>query len=156
MERPLRLNLGNGDKFWPGFNNCDKNGYLLIYSDYPETVDEIHAIHLFEHLNRLDVSQALKDWKGMLKPNGLLVLEMPSMDKIAQMIVDGEKSQRLTLLGIFGNPKDEKPDMMHHWCYQNWELEQILTEAGFHQIDFMEPVYHMTQRDLRVECRRKE
>lgn len=157
MERPIRLHLGAGDKYWPGFINCDLHGNQDYNCFLPEIdrADEIHAIHLFEHLSRLEVPTVLSNWRDALVDNGLLVLEMPSMDKIAKLITEGVTNQRLTLLGIFGDPRDPKPDMMHQWCYTNRELEQILTQAGFHEIQFMEPIYHIAQRDLRVECRRK-
>ena len=160
METISRLHLGSGFYHWPGFINVDTQGNPDIKCDFindelkVEKVDEIHSIHLFEHLPRKEVEKILGRWRDLLKPNGLLVMEMPSVDKIAQLIVDGAKNQRLTTMGLYGDPNDPKPFMMHEWGYQEWELEAILTKCGFTDIVFPEPVYHMAQRDLRVECRR--
>ena len=161
MERPIRLHLGSGDKFWPGFVNYDPNydDCDLLDTDldyYVGKAVEVHAIHLFEHISRLEAPSALKRWHEYLVAGGLLVLEMPSLDKICQLHVDGERNPRLTTLGIFGDPNDPKPDMMHQWCYSNTELYALLKEAGFVEIEFKEPVYHKPERDLRVECRRDE
>lgn len=162
METATRLHLGSGFYHWPGFKNCDTQGNPDVKCDFINDsldftdVDEIHAIHLFEHLPRNEVENVLNRWKKLLKPNGLLVMEMPSLDKISQLIVDGEKNQRLTTMGIYGDPNDPKPHMMHQWGYQEWELEAILTNCGFKDIIFKEPVYHIAKRDLRVECRRIE
>ena len=163
MERPVRLHIGAGDKYWPGFLNCDINGDQDINCTAHEwakmlefgAVDEIHSIHAFEHFPSLDIPSILDGWHSILKAGGKLIMEMPSMDKIARMIVNGETDERLTILGIFGDARDRKPGMMHLWCYTNAHLEKILTAAGFHEIKFMEPAYHIAQRDLRVECRRK-
>lgn len=160
MGTVTRLHLGSGFYHWPGFTNLDTQGNPDVLCDFINDkldftdIDEIHAIHLFEHLPRLRVEDILRNWSKCLKPNGLLVMEMPSVDKIAQLIVDGVRNQRLTTMGLYGDPNDKKPFMMHEWGYQEWELEAILTNCGFGDIKFKEPVYHIAKRDLRVECRR--
>jgi len=154
----VRICLGSGSHPWPGFINADKHGDPDIKTDAmnlsmfkSETVDEIHAIHLFEHIPRLDVDAAVAEWRRVLKPGGLLALEMPSLDKMAKMIVAGEKNIRLTLLGLFGDPRDERPGMMHQWAYGEDELREIL--VGF-EVTFKPPVFHIEARDQRVEARK--
>ncbi len=159
----MRLNLGAGDKRWPGFLNVDLNDHPIagapdIRSDVrkleieDKAATEIHAIHLFEHFNRIEADKVLQDWRRVLVDGGKLVMEVPSLDKIAKMLVDGEKNMRLTLLGLFGDPADKKPDMMHKWCYLQSELHAMLEGAGFRKVTFMEPVFHIPQRDIRVEA----
>lgn len=151
MEKPIRVNLACGDKHWPGFVNLDNPDLLnLEYDD--ESVDELHLIHVFEHLPRAKIYLYLKEWQRVLKPGGLLVLEMPLLDKICQMVLDGEKNQQLTLLGIFGNVHKDDPLMWHRWCYAKWELEKVLD--GW-ITEFKDPVFHFEKRDIRIECRRK-
>jgi predicted SAM-dependent methyltransferase len=142
----------------PGFVNCDRHGEqdvqcdatpLPFASDY---ADELWAIHLLEHLHRREASPTLTEWFRVLKPHGTLVLELPCMDKIAQLIVNGETNQRLTVMGIFGDPRDEKPDMMHQWCWTKNELMETLSSIGFQQIRFLDPIFHKVERDMRVEA----
>ena len=114
------------------------------------SVDEIQAIHLFEHLPRLEVESVLKEWVRVLKIGGKIVLEMPSMDKIAQLIVNGEKNIRLTLLGIFGDLSNN-PLMKHHWCWTNDEIEELFKTCGL-EVAFKEPVFHISDRDFRIEA----
>lgn len=156
-KRGVRVNAGAGDRHWPGFYNCDKYGAAEIECDLRElpfeasTVDEIHAIHAIEHLPRMDVDVVMNKWYRLLKPGGRLFLEVPCMNKIAQMIVDGEKNLRLTLLGVFGDPRDPKPGMMHGWCYTREELTDILIQAGF-SVTEAEPKFHIAKRDMRLEA----
>jgi SAM-dependent methyltransferase len=156
----MRLNVGCGDKLIPGFTNVDRNGSADVKSDaWPlpfdtDSVAELWAIHLFEHIHRSKASECLTEWFRVLKPGGKLVLELPCLDKIAHLLVAGETNIRLTLLGLFGDPRDPKPDMMHQWCWGQKELTEALTSVGYEQITFMEPVFHIAKRDMRVEARK--
>lgn len=156
----VRLNVGCGDKFWPQFINVDKHAEpdvvcdgrkLTFANDY---ADEIHSIHFVEHVPRLEVDDMLVDWMRVLKPGGKLAIEVPCLNKMAQFIVDGEKNLALTLLGIFGDPRDKKPGMMHGWAYTKEELTDILLQAGYTDVEVKEPFFHVGKRDMRIEARK--
>jgi SAM-dependent methyltransferase len=153
----LKINCGCGDKLIPGFCNVDRNGTFDVQSDaFPlpfgtDTAD-LWAIHLFEHIHRGQASPCLTEWFRVLKPGGKLVLELPCLDKIVKLLVNGEKNIRLTLFGLFGDPRDSKPDMMHQWCWSQAELTEALSGVGFELITFKEPIFHIAARDMRVEA----
>lgn len=170
MGEPVRLNLGCGNKLWPGFINVDKVGgnwsgikpdvecdvtSLPFGSDY---ADEIHAIHIIEHFHRLKVDKILSHWRDVLKPGGLLVLECPSLDKIAfhlQNRVYTEDWLRMTLIGLYGEYwREDSSEMMHKWCYSAGELKLILKKCGFRDITVDHPKFHRVQRDMRLEARK--
>ena len=160
LDGRLRLHVGCGSKHWPGgFVHVDKYGEAEIEADLRELpfeascVDEIHAIHCIEHIPRMDVDAMMNKWYRILKPGGALFIEVPCMNKIAQMIVDKEKNLRLTMLGIFGDPRDPLPGMMHGWCYTQEELTDILIQAGF-SVSEAEPKFHIAKRDMRLEARK--
>lgn len=155
-----RLHIGSGDKHWPGFVNVDKHGepdvvcdgrHLTFETDY---ADEIHAIHFVEHVPRLEVDNMLADWLRVLKPGGKLAIEVPCMNKMAQFIVNGEKNLSLTMLGIFGDPRDPKPGMMHCWAYTQEEMTDILLQAGYEDVRVVAPFFHVGKRDMRIEARK--
>lgn len=154
----LRINAGCGDKYFPGWSNCDLHSDADVNTDCRKlpfesgSADEIQSIHFVEHVRRLEVDNMLADWHRVLRDGGKLVIEVPCMDKIAKNIVDGEKNLRMTMLGIFGDPRDARPGMMHHWCYTERELTEIIRQAGFDKVEVKEPHFHHKQRDMRIEA----
>ncbi len=156
MEGFTRLNLGSGKHCFPNAINIDFDeradivGPVDSLPDFQdESVNEIYAIHLFEHLNRTELKKPLDEWKRVLKKGGKLVLEMPCMNKIANMIVSGEEDARKTLFGIFGDVREPSPYMRHQWCYTMKEIKLILEEFGF-SVEITEPVFHYKARDMRI------
>lgn len=156
----MRMHLFSGDKYWPGWQNIDAHADTDLQADCRrlpfehDYADEIQCIHGVEHVPRLEVENMLVDWLRTMKPGAKLVIEVPCLDKIAAHIVAGEKNLRLTLLGIFGDPRDPKPGMMHAWAYTKAELSAVLEQCGFTDIKVMEPAFHVPARDMRIEARK--
>ena len=158
---PVKVHMGSGDKVWPGFVNIDKYSAradvhcdCLSITMETDSVDELHAIHLLEHLHRRDAVPALAEWARVLKPGGLMVLELPCLDKMARLIVEGEQDLRFTVLGLYGDPRDPKPGMLHQWGWSIAELTDALTQAGLSDVTVQEPVFHFAKRDMRIEARK--
>ena len=153
----MRLHLGAGKKYWPGWHNVDLEGDQDTVCDITklpfnnDSVDEIQAIHVFEHLHRINAIDALNEWRRVLKPGGKLVLEMPCYDKIISMINSGEKNLRMTMFGLFGDPNEAGEFMGHQWCWSKDELEKQVKTCGF-DVDITDPKFHFVQRDMRCEA----
>jgi predicted SAM-dependent methyltransferase len=168
---PIKLNIGSGARKWPGFINVDLAGN---WADTPPDVvadvtqplpfadnyaDEIHAIHLLEHLLRWRAPHVLLDWRRILKPGGLLVLEMPCLDKIAALLahamIDGRSPDyRLTIWGLFGNPNYKVDAMTHRWCYSIAEIINELEQLEFVDVELKDTQFHQKARDMRIEARK--
>lgn len=157
----LDVQVGCGNKIWPGFVNVDQHAAradvrcdCTALTFETGTVDSLYAIHLLEHLHRNDAGKALAEWTRVLKPGGTMVLELPCLNKIAQLLVDGETDMRMTVLGLYGDPRDPAPAMLHKWGWSREELTEALTQAGMEQIEVKEPVFHFPKRDMRIEARK--
>lgn len=153
----MRLQLGSGDRIWPSFTNVDKyNTKADVICDVVdlkpfdnESVSEIYAIHIFEHIHRMACEKALIEWKRVLKPGGKLVLELPCLDKMVELLVAKEKNIRLTLLGLYGDPREQREGMEHKWGWSMEELDWQLKGVGFERVEFTEPKFHIPKRDMR-------
>jgi predicted SAM-dependent methyltransferase len=168
---PVRLNLGCGDKVLDGYLNIDavaiegvKKPDLIHDLKEPlpfpdDHADEILAVHILEHFQYWEAPGYLRDWKRVLKPGGLLVLELPCLDKIiaayCHALIDGKAPDpRRTIIGLFGDPTHQDPLMMHHWCYSAADLASKLDMLGFVDIEHQAAMYHNPKRDMRFVARK--
>ena len=122
------------------------------------SVDYIQAIHCFEHFYRYEADEILTDWIRVLKPGGLLVLELPCLDKILSIFVycrerKHEVPDNLTMWGLYGDPNHFEPAMCHRWCYSIGELTGMMRDRGL-TVESTEPQTHKPIRDMRLEGRK--
>lgn len=137
----MKLNLGCGKQYKKGFINID--AYDNTVADkimrahdlqFPSnTVDNIEAFQLLEHLGYFNSLYALAEWFRVLKPSATLIIETP----------DAEESFRKFLKVDYGNKKEilswiygvESPGMSHRLCFPEILLEEIILKTGFINIE---------------------
>ncbi len=161
---PVRLNVGAGRHILDGWINIDAVRSARASRD-PDILcdvrniplpnacaDELHAVHLFEHFYRWEIEDLLEEWKRLLKPRGLLVLEMPDLLKCAQAIIDG-KEDRFGYWGLYGDPGHKDPYMCHRWGWTPDTLRAVLEAHGFVKVKQELPQWHRKYaetRDMRM------
>ena len=157
-EAVARLHLGCGNKRFRGYQNIDVDGTPDLVCDItalphaPETIEEILAVHVFEHLFPWKSEAILKHWYEKLKPGGKLILEMPDLKKVLEFFKLENPPPSHTMFALYGGEKSERAEDTHKWCWSFAQLEPLLKTVGFTEVVEKPAVYHVPERDFRVEA----
>lgn len=116
---------------------------------------ELMAMHVIEHVYAWEAPALLAEWKRLLAPGGLLVLELPNLEAAARNLLAGRGDQ-MAMWPLYGDPGHLDPFMCHRWGYTPTTIKALLQAAGFTAIEVMPPRTHgaRADRDMRVEARR--
>lgn len=166
----MRLNLGCGHRVADGWYNvdiehnpkaprapellCDLKKIPLVDG----CADTIRAIHVFEHFYRWECEGVLKEWGRLLKPGGLMILELPDLIKCCKNIIKGREGRHKDQLGrwgLYGDPRDENKYMCHPWGWAPEELMSLLQDNGFKDTKHLPTEFHSCgrdHRDMRIEA----
>ena len=156
--KPIKLNLGCGIVYRPGYINIDKfdervadetyNAISLPYEN--DSVDIIEAYHILEHFDLIHSKYAMSEWFRVLKTSGRLIIETPDLEKSLKKFRKGDVSrQSATLRWIYGT---DDPGMSHKSGFSFMLLENLLTEVGFVEITKKKQTTHSYEPGMRLEC----
>lgn len=98
MLHERNLELGSGYHPTPGFTHLDANpnapevdvvgmAYPLPEEIADEEWDSIRAVDVLEHLSYRDTDAALRCWSSVLRPGGMLFVQVPDADTIMRWYV---------------------------------------------------------------------
>jgi predicted SAM-dependent methyltransferase len=147
----MKLHIGCGKKFLPGYKHLDvfdadhidyvcDAGNLSLIDD--ETVSEIYACHIFEHIKRDLAASVLKEWNRVLKPDGEIRIAVPDFEAIAATYSESKDARSLQGLLYGGQTYDYN---FHHVAYDFEMLSQLLYATGYKDVsrydwrDFLPP-----------------
>jgi len=157
----LRLNLGSGDTKFPGFINIDlyddradvkADIAKLPYED--NTVDEIVAYQVIEHLSPFKLLDILREWHRVLKKDGKLAVEMPDILELCKNFIiadlNGEYGKWRILNCIYGTTQIEHPHLFG-WYFEL--IKPLFEQVGFKNIT-KQPIKMTTHwcYNFRLEC----
>jgi predicted SAM-dependent methyltransferase len=147
---PLRLHLGCGEKFFPGYVNLDfppsehtvmttaAQAWVDIRQlHFPEnSVNEIRNHHLFEHFNRFTAIALLIRWQQWLVPGGRLHIETPDIVGCAHTLAS--KTSYKVKMGLV---RHLAGDHTASWAYHldHWfpgRFKNTLEQLGFKVLGF--------------------
>ena len=163
----LKLHIGCGDDIREGYINIDavnsKADLRIPIQElaYPDgIVERIEGYMILEHLSPADARVFLRKAYCMLEAGGMLVLEVPDLEKVCRLILalaeDPEHLERgvFGLRGIFGEPNPHMTiDDYHKWGYTPSMAEKMIRDAGFSHVTILDGTSHcFPLRDMRIEA----
>jgi GT2 family glycosyltransferase len=167
-NKNIKLNLGSGGMEYPGYLSVDLHDKRAsIIMDVTKldlddnSVAEILAIHVFEHLNPYKALGILKEWHRVLKPGGKLIMEMPDIEQLCRRFVTAPTPERYGILNAVygsvnttgeGDPSDITSPHLFGWWQQS--LRDHLTNAGFVDVVFGPEQYPHPESNLHVEAQK--
>jgi predicted SAM-dependent methyltransferase len=137
----LKLHIGCGNKYLPGFKHVDIMPYdhidyltsadkLDMISD--NSVEEIYACHILEHFKRNEVIKVLQEWNRVLVPDGVLRLAVPDFEAIVEKYLEDRMLDNFLGL-LFG--RQSYVYNFHFMTFDFKYLERILKDVGFCDIE---------------------
>lgn len=168
-NKDIKLNLGSGGVPYKGYLSVDlydQRAHVqmdITKLDFDDnSVTEILASHVFEHLNPYHSLDILRDWLRVLKPGGKLIMEMPDIERLCQRFVETKDTGvrygilnaiygSVNTTGVGGPDNITSPHLFGWWPQSLWDH---LTNAGFTDIQFMEEQIPHPESNLRVEARK--
>jgi predicted SAM-dependent methyltransferase len=131
----LKLNIGSGVDKLDGYINIDKydssadaNFDIFHLPFANNSIAQIVAYQVFEHLSRKEGALALAEWHRVLKPNGNVVMTIPSIEDVCKKVLEDPNNEWM-LAHMFGNQDHE--GQFHKWGYTPKSIFRVLAFAGF-------------------------
>ena len=169
-NKHIKLNIGSGGVEFPGYISVDKidlRAQLIMDAcdldkHFEEnSVEEILASHLFEHINPYQSLDLLKTWLKVLKPNGKLIMEVPNIEEMCKDFVTANKEERYGILNVIYGAVNTtnvgtKEDITspHLWGWYPEIMQDHLSWAGYTDIQIMPEQIQHPLKNFRVEAKK--
>jgi len=142
----LKLHLGCGKRYLPGFVHIDKD--TLSHIDHPDTdigkldmfannsVDLIYTCGSFEYYDRDEAKQVLREWRRVLKVGGKLKISVPDFASVVEVYRKYSNLDGIGILGpLYGKWKIKRDKFIYHrTVYDKKSLVGMLYREGFSDI----------------------
>lgn len=127
---------GPGSDGWTTFDlmDADSQGFMWNIIGYDGAVEELRCIHALEHIPKKMVMPTLREWHRIMRPGGVLTVEVPDLDYVADHWLHhtiDPAADAWALDIIFGNQEDE--GQFHKTGFNERLLRGLLVEAGFEE-----------------------
>lgn len=127
----------------------------LLFED--SSIQEIIAIHFLEHLFKIQVEPFLKECYRVLKPGGILEIEIPDVEKMTKAFGQKKIDFQTYIRRIFGGIAVDKTYIpgMHKWGWSEKTVKELLEKLKFEVTKTTGGKYHHPKLDTFIEARKK-
>jgi ubiquinone/menaquinone biosynthesis C-methylase UbiE len=121
------------------------------------SVDEIELIHSAEHIGRNEYKNTFREWYRVLKPGGLLRINVPDLLWVAKQLIenngdlDANKGCPLRDC-IYGD--QSAPGQIHTTGFTKTSITKDLKDVGFSEVNVQEGFWHNEQLCIDVIARK--
>ena len=124
----MKLHLGCGKRnFGTDWVHIDGGDFPHLQSNDitnlpfdDESVDLIYASHVIEYFNRNEIISLLKEWRRVLKNNGVLRLAVPDFNSMVNLYLNGYPIE--TFLGPLYGKMDMSDTTIYHKTTYDYNL----------------------------------
>ena len=109
---------------------------LEMPPDWKNKFDEVHCIHMLEHMNRNKRQEVLNHLCDVIAPGGKLYLEVPDFKRTIELLHNAYQEQNVQAIHIWKTSiygKQRYVGDSHHWGFDAFNLTELACEAGFKQ-----------------------
>lgn len=137
----VRIHLGCGEINAPGFVNVDAIPFSHVHyirevddlRIFPnEYADLVYASHVLEHIGHRDVPKVLKEWRRVLKEEGILRLSVPDFDKLIGVYLAEERDIQAIIPPLMGG--QNYTYNFHKTAFNEKYLTELLLSVGFKEV----------------------
>lgn len=167
----IRLHLGSGGDYWPGYVNVDADpsatcdlriDFTRIEEVYPPgSVSEVAMIHSLSYLSLWQARDLFAALHRLFEPGGRLIVEFPDLAKCARAVLDHEYDftaylEAVRAIYAFDLSQIERRQPYTPYAF-GWSASHLIAElqqAGFREVALLDPQTHGPRpwRDARVEA----
>jgi hypothetical protein len=106
------------------------------------SADEIRTVQVLEHVSMRETPIVLRHWYEVLKPGGLLHLDVPDFEETARQLLaqTDESSKDWYYRLIYGSQKNAHA--YHRNGFSPARVERMLREAGFREVRHLPDTLH--------------
>ena len=142
----MKLHLGCGKRFIPGFVHIDIGDFPHI--DHRASIDAlpmigdgqadlIYCSHAFEYFDRQRALEVLREWRRVLKTDGILRLAVPDFEALVRVYQQSRDLSQILgpLFGRITVQTERGAEVLYHrTTYDYKSLEALCIAAGFRSV----------------------
>tara|TARA_R100000030_G_C3250220_1_gene122776 strand:+ start:570 stop:1115 length:546 start_codon:yes stop_codon:yes gene_type:complete len=136
----IKINMGCG---WRNFGSdwvhidggdyehLDYQNITRLEQFKDNSVDLIYASHVIEYFDREQVTDVLKEWQRVLKPNGVLRIAVPNFETMVSLYLSKKCKLNQILGPLYGKMAMGDKTIFHKTTYDFDSLAHVLNLCGF-------------------------